>query len=1230
MTVHAGNMNDPPALPGCAHFTEHMLFLGTEKYPVEGEYKRYLLEHGGAGNASTGLEHTKYHFRVQAAFLEGALDRFAQFFIAPTFTESATEREISAVESEYAKNLQLDSRQKFQLMRHLSDQEHPYNRFGSGNRATLSEAPSAIGTDARALMIEWYKQHYCTDIMTLCVCGDKSISELEAMVRSMFALVPQRGAEQAASGPGAPALPGALAAHGLPFKLAQCGVVASIDPVKQLRSVQVSWHLPHRAPGDTRRPYRLLSHLLGHEGSGSVLAELKRQNLATGLSASTVSNSFQSNASVTVVLTPQGERQWAHVLRVLYAYIAMLRRHAEAGDMPEHVWGDMSLRNSTQFRFKTPSNAQDTARAVALNLQYFPPAFAEYAPYAVAEVLPADAWREALECLTPQNAITVRVGKLWGDLCTSTEKWFGARYHVQPVSEEHMQMWGALPEQGTPAPEAETLAWQVHPGLPGLQFPALTPEGESTAAAATDSPSASSDVIGLGDGVHSPARYWVWPCSPGWAAELAPALHLPGKNTFMANKFAMVFPEAVPGVEPAASLCGAAFTREPLSAAQCLDALQVKPSVWPTAQAPYPMTTPLLGEVRLPLSGHCVRLWCRPDGPWRLPKALVNIVFRLPAASGVCSAKQAVLGLLYTNIVDDVLSHVTYDASLAGMQYSTSRGSSTFLLQVSGYSQRLHVLASTVLQELVPEHEGRWTADEAVFRRQAEVLARRLASKAAAQPRVHASQAAAALLQPSHHTPEQLLQALVQCTPDDLSSEVHRIWHRGEGVLVDVAAAGNIAPAALGALAEGMLASFDAVCAPAPLPLPAAAPVDLCEWELQTRVLALPPGVFRHTARHPNTADTNSAVVFNFQLGAAADDETAVLASLVAALMRQPCFDTLRTKEQLGYIVSSGCVVEGGVRSLRIIVQSATATVAFVEWRVHVFLRVFRDELREMLQDDSQKLREMGAVLRSEWLSPPKTWNSWASAAMRPVVLGSFDFKQPLRLAQLSHMVTAPAVLAFYDACFLAGGSKGGVAGEGTIPDGTLLHYAQAAAASKEGAWEASAADGRGRGGALTADVTPPFSYWTTPQPTSGAGGGQGDVDVAAARTGRCLQRRLLVCAVHSCHPRAPQPAVALFNQLDRRAVAAVGGTHAYKHTLLDVPQSGAEYGDMCETQELSSVPPTAVHAGVLAWWGGALGTAGGGDISPRMLATFPSRQEQALPCPAAEGSLPSVGDAEQ
>ena len=73
--------------------------MGSEKYPGENEYNEYLSNHNGESNAHTGTDHTNYYFEVGPEFLEGALDKFAQFFISPLFDPNCTDREILAVDS---------------------------------------------------------------------------------------------------------------------------------------------------------------------------------------------------------------------------------------------------------------------------------------------------------------------------------------------------------------------------------------------------------------------------------------------------------------------------------------------------------------------------------------------------------------------------------------------------------------------------------------------------------------------------------------------------------------------------------------------------------------------------------------------------------------------------------------------------------------------------------------------------------------------------------------------------------------------------------------------------------------------------------------------------------------------------------------------------------------------------------------------------------------------------
>src|ERR1700734_3016991 len=62
--VNVGHYMDPDDMPGLAHFLEHMLFLGTEKYTDERNFTQFLSEHGGTYNAYTADLHTNFFFDI--------------------------------------------------------------------------------------------------------------------------------------------------------------------------------------------------------------------------------------------------------------------------------------------------------------------------------------------------------------------------------------------------------------------------------------------------------------------------------------------------------------------------------------------------------------------------------------------------------------------------------------------------------------------------------------------------------------------------------------------------------------------------------------------------------------------------------------------------------------------------------------------------------------------------------------------------------------------------------------------------------------------------------------------------------------------------------------------------------------------------------------------------------------------------------------------------------------
>ncbi|CAF4139981.1 unnamed protein product [Rotaria sordida] len=91
--------------------------------------------------------------------------------------------------------------------------------------------------------------------------------------------------------------------------------------------------------------------------------------------------------------------------------------------------------------------------------------------------------------------------------------------------------------------------------------------------------------------------------------------------------------------------------------------------------------------------------------------------------------------------------------------------------------------------------------------------------------------------------------------------------------------------------------------------------------------------------------------------------ENNALIDVFAQLISEPCFEQLRTKEQLGYIVSAKIFSAYGAQGLQITVQS-TFGLDHVNRRIERFLDSIRDYIEQMSEEDFQKQRE-GQIMKN-------------------------------------------------------------------------------------------------------------------------------------------------------------------------------------------------------------------------------------------------------------------------
>ena len=137
LSVPVGSMHNPDSQLGLAHYLEHMLFLGSERYPTINEYSKFMSQNGGYTNAYTSQESTVYGFEVNDKAFDEALDRLGDVMRAPLLDEKYAEKERHTVNAEHKTYYDNDMRKMYALQRYTLNPEYPMARFSTGDLSTL-------------------------------------------------------------------------------------------------------------------------------------------------------------------------------------------------------------------------------------------------------------------------------------------------------------------------------------------------------------------------------------------------------------------------------------------------------------------------------------------------------------------------------------------------------------------------------------------------------------------------------------------------------------------------------------------------------------------------------------------------------------------------------------------------------------------------------------------------------------------------------------------------------------------------------------------------------------------------------------------------------------------------------------------------------------------------------------------------------------------------------------
>lgn len=925
LDISVGHLYDPDDMPGLAHFCEHLLFMGTEQFPRENEYSEFLAKNNGSSNAFTGTSNTNYYFTVDTNALPGALARFAAFFHCPLFSPSCTSRELNAVDSEHKKNHQSDMWRIFQLNKHLSKPGHPWSKFGSGNRDSLSKvgrelkakgllapasntageasavlksadgslapspvssrvpspAPSSnsassemdadggsVGRETRRRLVEWWSQNYCAGRMRLCIIGKESLDDLSKMTTGLFSPILNRGQDP---------LP-MINDH--PFGSSEVGTLVSVQTIMNFHAVEVSFPLSWQPRQWRYQPGNFVSHFLGHEGPGSLHSYLKNKGWITALSAGpqNLGRGF-AMIKVTLNLTKTGFENYRNAMLAIFKYLSMMRD----SEFPAWYQREMSIIKATRFRFQEKRRPDDYAVWVSEHLSWpVPRELVLSAPQLVwewDEQVPAGGgereMRDVLESLRVDRGRVVLMAKgaeherLRGKGNWEQEPWYGTQYRVETLDEAFVQ-------------EA--------------QGPNNIPE-----------------------------------------------LFLPGPNEFIPTN---------------------------------LDVQKV-----PVDQ---PLKRPILVR-ETPLTS----LWHKKDDQFWIPKAHVLMDLRSPEANA--SARASVMTRLFSDLVNDSLTEFAYDADLAGLTYQFTAQTLGVSVVLSGYNDKLHVLARDVISRV---KDLQIKADRLeVMKDQAK---RDYENFYMGQPFRLADYYGRHLLTEKQWILAEKLAEVSSITAEELEAHVKHVLSK---LHIRMLVVGNMFKddaVRLAEMTENILH---------PVPLKASEVVETA---------LIPPDGSNHvwTTVVPNVNEPNSALSYYTHLGSFLEPRLRVTSALMTQIMAEPAFNVLRTREQLGYIVSCSQMISVGESNLglRIVVQSERGPM-YLEERVEAFLDEMKEKLEEMADAE---FKEQQTGLERRWREAAKNLGEETNRYWGHIDSGYLDFLRREHDASLVKTITRQDVISLF------------------------------------------------------------------------------------------------------------------------------------------------------------------------------------------------------------------------
>ncbi|EGI61952.1 Nardilysin, partial [Acromyrmex echinatior] len=376
-----------------ANLFKHMVFVGSEKYSEETNFKTFIKKRGGFVDVSTDSEQTTFYFTIQEKYLFLALDRFAQGFIKPLMTKDIITRERKNI-CEY-KLVPCDEKEQLS-----STQTDSVNEYAQDSFVTFSNM------DDNKLCEELHKfrnRYYNAHKMTLAIQAKLSLSTLEKFVTKCFVDIPNNRLS-----PDDYVSSVSFDTPKIEKVLTKTKSHISHMKFQQDDEVEITWTMPLPPDFYNSKPHEYIAWIIRHGGKGSLTSYLRKKmpclcdNVQCNNETFLRYNCIYIMLKLTVVLFSEKQEHLKEILDAIFSFINLLKK-----DDPHKrtIYYDFYKIMEYNFRFINEEDSVHYVINLCKGMHFYPPRDYITANKLICIEYNPEAIQKCLNYMKPETAI---------------------------------------------------------------------------------------------------------------------------------------------------------------------------------------------------------------------------------------------------------------------------------------------------------------------------------------------------------------------------------------------------------------------------------------------------------------------------------------------------------------------------------------------------------------------------------------------------------------------------------------------------------------------------------------------------------------------------------------------------------------------------------------------------------------------------------------------------------